>query len=168
MGNTFFDIVILILRIALVFVLYFFIYLIVRVITREFNASSKRRSAYPAETVYPPQEAFVAPPLNPSTGVPGRLVVTAAGNASTVRPGMVFQLQPVTPIGRRPDNVIVLNDDFVSGEHSLIALRDGNWWLSDVASTNGTTLNEQQLQQPAQLKWGDVVGVGRVRLRLEP
>jgi hypothetical protein len=169
MENTGFDIVILILRIAFIFVLYFFIFLVVRVITREFNNPSQvRRSSYANDSGYVATPEPVAPPLNPSTGVPGRLVVTQTGNASTVRAGMVFNLQPVTPLGRRPDNVIILDDNYVSSQHSLIALRDGAWWLSDVASTNGTFLNEQPLTQPSQLNYGDVVGIGRVRLRLEP
>lgn len=168
MENTVFDVIILVLRIAFIFVLYFFIFLVVRVITREFNSSTRRRSAYPSDNVYSQEIPLVAPPVNPNTGVPGRLVVTTTGNATTVRPGMVFELQPVTPLGRRPDNAIVLDDNYVSNQHSLIALRDGAWWLSDVASTNGTLLNEQALTQPHILNVGDVVGVGRVRLRLEP
>lgn len=166
--NQLFDIIILLLRIAFIFVIYFFIYLVVRVITREFNSSARRRSAAPAEADYAQREQVVAPPVNPSTGVPGRLVVINSGNATMVRPGAVLALQPVTPLGRRPDNAIILDDNFVSSQHSLIALRDGNWWLSDVASTNGTLLNEKVIQQPQKLNWGDVIGVGGVRLRLEP
>lgn len=165
--NQFFDIIILLLRIALIFVIYFFIYLVVRVITREFNSSARRRTAYP-EPEYVQQERMAVPPLNPTTGAAGRLVVIDSGNATTLRPGAVLALQPVTPIGRRPDNAIILDDNFVSSQHSLIALRDGSWWLSDVASTNGTFLNDKQIQQPQKLNWGDVIGVGGVRFRLEP
>ena len=48
----------------------------------------------------------------------------------------------VTSLGRKPSNAIVLDDDFISGEHSLVSWRDGRAWLEDVASTNGTFLND--------------------------
>jgi pSer/pThr/pTyr-binding forkhead associated (FHA) protein len=61
-----------------------------------------------------------------------------------------------------------LNDDFVSTEHALLAYRDGFWWLSDVASTNGTFVNNQRVTRPTALQWGDLIGIGRVKMRLEP
>jgi pSer/pThr/pTyr-binding forkhead associated (FHA) protein len=95
-------------------------------------------------------------------------VVTEAGNATTVRPGVVFELGPIMPIGRRPTNAIILDDEFVSSEHALLAWREGRWWLSDVASSNGTYLNRQRIAQPVLVNWGDQVGIGRVQFRLEP
>ena len=165
--NTAFDLVILVLRIALIFLLYFFIFLVVRTITREFNVSTRpRRVAGPAAPGYEPED-YRQPVAGPGE-VTGRLVVTEAGNATTVGPGVVFQLGPITPLGRRANNAIILDDDFVSSEHALLAWRDGRWWLSDVASTNGTTLNGQTISRPTPVNWGDLVGVGRVRMRLEP
>ena len=79
-----------------------------------------------------------------------------------------LQPGPIMPIGRLPGNALVLDDDYVSSEHALLAWREGRWWLSDVASTNGTFLNGQPVTRPVQVNWGDVIGVGGVRLRLEP
>ncbi len=167
--NTAFDLFILVLRIAFIFLLYFFIYLVVRTITRELNSPAARRSrvAQP-EASYPADEYAAAYDSRSGSGPAGRLVVTEIGNATTVQPGVVFELGTITPIGRRADNAIILDDDFVSSEHSLLAWRDGKWWLSDVASRNGTVLNGQVITRPMQLNWGDLLGVGRVRLRLEP
>ncbi len=165
MDASAFDIFILVMRVAFIFLLYFFLFLVVRVIVREFNFASRRR-AQPISrdsAAYAPEEPY----YGPSTGMPGRLVVMEVGTATTVRPGVVFELKPVMPIGRRSDMAIILNDEFVSNEHSLIAFRDGRWWLSDVASTNGTYLNGERLNQPRPLQPGDVVGIGRVKLRLE-
>ncbi|HEX2913231.1 MAG TPA: FHA domain-containing protein [Chloroflexia bacterium] len=165
--NNSFDLFILILRIALVFLLYFFLYMVVRTISRELNASRYRRMPSPMpEQVYPP-ETYDRVPANRSDAY-GQVVVTEAGSATTVRPGMVFALGPISPIGRRSNNAIVLDDEFVSSEHSLLAWRDGRWWLSDVASTNGTFLNGQRVTRPVEVNWGDQIGIGGVRLRLEP
>jgi hypothetical protein len=166
-----FDLLILVLRIAFIFLIYFFLFLVVRVIYRELSASARqRRVAPPPAPVAYPEEGMTG--IQESVRRPGaalgRLVVTEIGNATTVRPGAVFELGPITPIGRRPNNAIRLDDDFVSGEHALLAWRDGRWYLSDVASTNGTFLNNEQVLQPRPLNWGDLIGIGRVRFRLEP
>ena len=164
MDITAYDLFILILRAAFIFLLYFFLFLVVRVIAREIN-SANRRATLATRGVYPYPVSSQNDYSNPAT--PGRLVVTDAGNASTVRQGMVFLLKPVTPIGRRPDNLVVLNDDFVSNEHTLIAFREDQWWVSDIASKNGTYLNGEKLKQPLPLKIGDLIGIGNVKLRLE-
>ncbi len=165
--NLAFDVFILVLRIAMIFLLYFFIVLVVRTIGRELNTPLRRRQTVGPESGYIEEDPFrsVAPPRN---GPAGRLVVTEIGNATTVRPGVTFELGPIMPIGRRSSNAIVLDDEFVSSEHALLAWREGRWWLSDVASSNGTALNGQRIGQPIQVNWGDQIGIGRVRLRLEP
>ncbi len=166
-----FDIFILVLRIVFIFLLYFFLFLVVRVIARELNTTRNRRPVAPPSqpNVYP-DEGYTNVSRNPAQSGAGlgRLVVTEAGNATTVRPGVVFELVPVTAIGRKPSNALRLDDDFVSGEHSLLAWRDNRWYLSDVASTNGTYLNGEQVLQPRIINYGDLIGIGRVRLRLEP
>ncbi len=159
-----FDLFILVLRIAFIFLLYFFIFLVVRTITRELNRPS-RKPTYVQENYR--AENFAAPPAQ-ADGLTGRLVVTEIGNASLVRPGEIFQMGPIMPIGRLPGNALILDDDYVSSEHALLAWREGRWWLSDVASTNGTFLNGQPVTRPVQVNWGDLIGVGGVRLRLEP
>jgi pSer/pThr/pTyr-binding forkhead associated (FHA) protein len=47
--------------------------------------------------------------------------------------------------------------------------RDGRWWLRDAGSTNGTLLNQQPLVEgEIAIDYGDVVGVGRLQLKLTP
>ena len=72
----------------------------------------------------------------------------------------------MTPLGYRKElrlegNALLLDDDYVSSEHALLAWREGRWWLSDVASTNGTFLNGQPVTR-AVLREGDVLGIGRL------
>lgn len=167
MGDTTFDIFILILRLAFIFLLYFFLFLVVRSITRELNVPFRRSRPVVSEAGYPPEDVY-RQGQGRSSDPSGRLVVTEAGNASTVRPGVIFELGPIMPIGRRPTNAIILDDEFVSSEHALLAWREGRWWLSDVASSNGTYLNGQRIVQPVLVNWGDQIGIGRVQFRLEP
>ena len=76
-------------------------------------------------------------------------------------------LLPLTSIGRSPTNTIVIDDDFASGEHALVALRNGQWWLEDRQSRNGTTINGVPITQPVIITDGDVIGVGNMQFRLE-
>src|SRR4051794_415403 len=140
-----FDIFILGLRIAFIALLYLFIFQVMRVITRDLRQPAVQEVAQPRARY-------------------GKLVVVEPGH-SRLNPGTVFTLQAVTSLGRKASNTIVLDDDFVSGEHSLVSWRDGRAWLEDVASTNGTFLNEAEITRPQPLAEGDILGVGDVRLK---
>ncbi len=139
-----FDIFILGLRIAFIVLLYLFLLQVMRVIVRDLRQ--------PAPEGLHPRSRY------------GRLVVTEPGR-SHLSPGTVFTLQAVTSLGRKPSNDIVLDDDFVSGEHALISWRDGRAWLEDVGSTNGTFLNDSELTRPVPISEGDIIGIGGVRLK---
>ncbi len=96
----------------------------------------------------------------------GQLVVTASEGVP-VKTGTAFPLLPITTLGRAPSNTVHLPDSFASAHHALITLRAGRWWLEDRASRNGTTLNGQVLESPTVVSAGDIVGVGRVELKVE-
>jgi hypothetical protein len=96
----------------------------------------------------------------------GRLVVMRA-DGTGMRIGTAFPLLPLTSLGRSPTNTITLNDTFASGEHALVTLRGGQWWLEDRGSSNGTMLNGYRIEEPVVISTGDVIGVGQVELKLE-
>jgi pSer/pThr/pTyr-binding forkhead associated (FHA) protein len=81
--------------------------------------------------------------------------------------GQTYPLLPLTSLGRAPTNSIPIPDDFASGEHCLLALRSGQWWLEDRQSKNGTTINGVPVTQPLIITDGDVIGIGSTRFRLE-
>ncbi|MEO8286922.1 MAG: FHA domain-containing protein [Chloroflexota bacterium] len=140
-----FDIFILGLRIAFIVLIYLFLFLVMRVQVRDL------RRVAPVEVAQPKSRY-------------GKLVVVEPGQ-SRLTPGTTFTLQAVTSLGRKPSNTIILDDDFVSSEHSLISWRDGRPWLEDVASTNGTFLNDSEVTRPVSISEGDLVGIGGVRLK---
>ncbi len=78
-----------------------------------------------------------------------------------------FPILPLTSLGRAPTNTIHLPDSFASNEHALIAYRSGNWWLEDRNSSNGTLLNGTRISEPVILSSGDLIGIGRITLRLQ-
>jgi hypothetical protein len=89
--------------------------------------------------------------------IEGRYVVT----------GEQHPLLPITTLGRSPTNTIPLNDTFASSEHAQVVMRDGQWWLEDRHSRNGTLLNDLPVRQPVVITDGDIIGIGSIRFRLE-
>lgn len=68
-----------------------------------------------------------------------------------------------TTLGRNEDNAIVLAHEGVSRKHAQISPdRDGNFFLSDLGSSNGTFLNDIRLraEQRIRLKAGDRINLG--------
>lgn len=72
--------------------------------------------------------------------------------------------KPTTAVGRGRDNDIVLPSDCVSRRHARLEQRAGNLFVVDLASTNGTFINddvhsvrERQLERGDRLKVGDTI-----------
>ncbi len=69
-------------------------------------------------------------------------------------------------IGRADDCRIHIPDRHVSMQHARVRCQDGWWYLTDLESHNGTSLNRWQLtpNDPVRLHDGDVITVGPCRL----
>lgn len=145
------DVLVAIIRIAFVALLYLFLLQIIRVLSRGVVGGEAALTGS-------------APPVYADGEPHGRLIMTDA--TRNLAAGYSFPLNAVNQIGRRPENDIIIEDEFVSGEHALLVWRDGNWWLSDVASTNGTFINGEEIQEPTVVRPGDVLGFGRVKSKL--
>jgi len=72
--------------------------------------------------------------------------------------------QPVVTIGRDPGCDLPLPDDAVSTRHAQLTHHHNQWWLEDLASTNGTTLNQSAVTMPTVLTAGDEIQCGSTRL----
>ena len=70
-------------------------------------------------------------------------------------------------IGRAREADIPLLDDKVSRIHCGIRLSDGEFYLKDLKSRNGTYVNGQRIEAPTIITPDDVVRIGRTQLRLE-
>lgn len=67
--------------------------------------------------------------------------------------------RPITTIGRKHDNHIVIKDHHVSRYHAQIRKIKGSYVLMDLESTVGTSINGRKVKQ-AFLKEGDVISIG--------
>lgn len=76
----------------------------------------------------------------------------------------------VTSIGRRAGNTHVITDDpYVSGRHAEVAAASDGITITDLGSTNGTTVNGERIaaHQSLLLLESDEVTIGQSRYRLE-
>lgn len=67
-------------------------------------------------------------------------------------------------VGRDADNTVILRDLHVSRHHARIAFEDGQYWIEDLKSQNGTLLNGQVPIERRQLQPGDRFAVGSATL----
>jgi len=94
------------------------------------------------------------------------LVVTRSHSGGP-RVGARLPLRAVSSVGRDAANDVVLNDEAASAKHAIVTFADGEWWLEDAGSTNGTLLNGSRVHDKERLRYGDELAVGRIALRLE-
>ncbi len=96
---------------------------------------------------------------------PGQLRVLRGYNG--LDEGTLLSLTPFTTIGRSDNNAIMITDPYASGEHALVTWRNGQWWLEDRDSRNGTLLNDMPVDTALIISHGDVIGIGQMQLRFE-
>jgi len=146
----------LVLRLFAVAVLYAFLIIVVYVIWRDLGMAAHVGHQSPDMST-----------LADETLVPAGRLRVVSGGESPLQLGDVIELRVHTTLGRASDNHIVLLDTFVSSYHARLERRDGEWWLTDLDSRNGTLLNGVPITKSVPLVDGDVIGVGQVELRLE-
>ena len=83
------------------------------------------------------------------------------------RVGERLPLRAINSIGRDAGNDVVINDEAASAKHALLEFADGEWWIEDAGSTNGTVINGELVRARERLQYGDELAIGRVALSLE-
>lgn len=81
-------------------------------------------------------------------------------NANNV---LSYRCAPSVVIGRNANRsqLIIQNDNAVSGRHCMFSYEGGKVFLEDLKSSNGTFLNENRVQQKVECKKGDILTIGR-------
>ncbi len=84
------------------------------------------------------------------------------------RIGQVHQLRDVTDLGRSAANHIVIDDDRVSEQHARVRVdEEGQFVVWDLASTNGTFVNGEQITAATPIVENDEVTLGHTALVLK-
>ncbi|RMH08519.1 MAG: FHA domain-containing protein [Nitrospirae bacterium] len=78
--------------------------------------------------------------------------------------------EPVLLVGRSAECQLVLRDPKASRQHLVIERQADQVLVKDLGSTNGTFLEDERIPSKKPIPWqvGQVMRVGRVRLRIQP
>lgn len=123
-----------------------------------------------AVPVAPAQRSYATPSPAPSVPWQGETVAAPAAIMAELvveegpDAGRRFALKTNTRLGRAPDNDVVLQDPLVSRYHAAITFTGTAYVIADLGSANGTKVNGVPIDQPCQLRHGDVIAVGSEQL----
>lgn len=147
-----------------VVLLWIFVFTVVGVIRRDLFAGARSTRIVAA----PRGLGVSAGPGRPAKVKRGRaahqLVVTAGQLAGT---RLTLGESPIT-IGRAEDSTLVITDDYASARHARLVPRDGQWFVEDLGSTNGTYLDRAKVTGPTPVPLGVPIRIGRTSLELRP
>jgi pSer/pThr/pTyr-binding forkhead associated (FHA) protein len=104
------------------------------------------------------------PPKAPKKkrGTPGSVTIADGPQAGV---GATLGEEPVV-IGRGSDCQIRLDDDYSSTRHARLFQSEGQWWVEDLGSTNGTYLDGQRVTRPVPAEIGGSIRIGRTTLNI--
>ncbi|MHB8576164.1 MAG: FHA domain-containing protein [Dehalococcoidia bacterium] len=138
------DATLILIRLAVLALLYLFLAAVIRVVWRDIAAAAPARR-----------------------GAIGRAVLLVSqAPPELFKLGERIPIEGIASIGRDSDNQVVIPDKTVSGRHAALAFREGRWWVEDLGSTNGTWVNDRQTTGPTPLESADTIQIGRVAFEL--
>jgi hypothetical protein len=161
------ELTVTVVRLSLLALLWIFVFAVAGVLRGDLfgtRVSTRRppapRPARPASV--PATPAPVAPRGRAARRVPRTIVVTDGPLRGTT---ITLEQQPIL-IGRNPESTLVLTDDYASGRHARIFPQDGQWFVEDLGSTNGTFAGQQRVTGPLLLTQGSTLKIGTTVLEL--
>ncbi len=151
------SLVLLIFKIVLLVLLWFFIFMAVRAMRKDMRA---------AEGVLPsaaPQQRSALP-----TGRREAAKQLAVVDGPLKGSHMAVATLEEVVMGRSPDCTFQLGDDFASARHARLFRRGSDWFVEDLDSRNGTFVGGYRIDQPERVGTGTDIKVGRTTVRLVP
>ena len=124
-----------------------------------FGARVDARAGRAAKAPKPPKPPK---PSRSRRGAPSQLVVVDGYNAGASVP---LGTEPIL-LGRAPDASIRIDDDYVSTHHARFVPHNGQWFVEDLGSTNGTYVDRMRITGPTPVPTGAPVRVGGTTVEL--
>jgi pSer/pThr/pTyr-binding forkhead associated (FHA) protein len=77
-----------------------------------------------------------------------------------------YQAESIS-VGRGWDNDVIIRDPLIDASHlSINTGEDGQWWIEDKGSINGTRLGRFTISEPVPVEYGKVIAIGHSQIRL--
>lgn len=142
-----------VLKICLLLLLYLFFFRVLRAVWTEVNLVRVGAGA-PAPRV--------ARRVRKAERKPPQLTVVEPSELA----GTVYPLGDELTLGRASACQVVLDDTYASQVHARIFQREGQLYVEDLGSTNGTYLNRRKVSGPMVVSHGDKIQVGSTVMEL--
>jgi hypothetical protein len=158
------EFVLTVARFGFLILLWIFVFTVVGVIRRDLFAGGRSKSIVAS----PRGVGGAMPPGRPAKvkrGKAARQLLVTAGQLAGTR--ITLGDIPIT-IGRAEDSTLVITDDFASARHARLVPREGQWFVEDLGSTNGTYLDRGKVSGPTPVPLGVPIRIGRTSLELRP
>ncbi|OFI07497.1 FHA domain-containing protein FhaB [Clostridium acetireducens DSM 10703] len=94
------------------------------------------------------------------------LEILAPGNNQSLKKGGVIPIRGEITIGRKSENMLILDDLYVSAYHAKVYVKNANHIIEDLGSTNGTLINGSKISGKVTLKSGDEIQIGSTKFRV--
>jgi pSer/pThr/pTyr-binding forkhead associated (FHA) protein len=147
------EAVLTVLKFCFLALLYLFLYRVVRLTLRELRA--------PALTAEPAGVPTAAPPQRDRRPEP-RAALRLRVLEPASRRGETHTIDREVTVGRGGGCALVLSEDtYVSQLHARLFSQNGEGYVEDLGSTNGTYVNGKQIKGVTRLKRGDRVQFGQ-------
>jgi pSer/pThr/pTyr-binding forkhead associated (FHA) protein len=160
------ELTVTVVRLALLALLWIFVFSVVGVLRGDLfgtRVSTRRPPAPPRAAPPRPSATTTTPKGRAARKVPREVVVTEG----PLRGTRIALGQQSILIGRSPESTLVLSDDYASGRHARIFPQDGEWYVEDLESTNGTFVGQQRVaSSPVKLVVGSTMRIGTTVLEL--
>jgi hypothetical protein len=160
------EFVLTVARFGFLILLWIFVFTVVGVIRRDLFGSSRSKSIVASPRgVGGAVLGGGAPPAKAKRGKAARQLVVTAGQLAGTR---ITLGEAQITIGRAEDSTLVITDDYASARHARLVNRDGQWFVEDLGSTNGTYLDRGKVSGPTPVPRGVPIRIGRTSLELRP
>lgn len=157
------DSLLTILKFCFLALLYLFFIRVVRAVWAEVSGR--------VDTAAPPAAAPARSSRNWGGAVRGAGGARAGGRLRVIEPadtkGQIYELADELTVGRAGGCQITLEDTYVSQLHARLFRREGQLYVEDLGSTNGTYLNRKKVTAPIAIRKGDRLQIGKTVMELQ-
>lgn len=153
-ANT--DTLLTLFKICLLVLLYLFMLRVIRAVWSEITIDGAEVGAAPKSRRR--RSADAAPPAGPQG-----LRAQSPDQLANV----LYPLIGTVTVGRAMGSTIWLEDSYLSHNHARFSCLNEQWFVEDLGSTNGTFVNDTQIDAPAPIAVGDVIRMGQITTVVE-
>jgi pSer/pThr/pTyr-binding forkhead associated (FHA) protein len=150
------------MKVAFLAVLWLFVIAAVGVIRADlWGSKAAAKALRPRKAAQPARQPKPAAP-RARRAEPTKLVITQGARAGTT----LDLLGTEIVMGRGNDVTLPLGDDYSSGRHARLFSQNGQWFVEDLGSTNGTYLGRDKVSRPEPVSVGAQIRIGKTVIEL--